>query len=181
MAQRLVKAGMRPISNVVDVTNYVLLERNQPLHAFDLSRLAGRGIVVRLADDGEPMTTLDGVERALTAEDLLICDAERAPQAIAGIMGGSTSEVSDATTEILLESAYFERMGIARTLEAAEAAQRVERALRARHRPRRGRAQRRAGDGAARRGGRRAGRARRVRRVPGAGRAAAHHGCAPAG
>lgn len=115
MAQRLVKAGMRPISNVVDVTNYVLLERNQPLHAFDLSRLAGRGIVVRLANEGEVITTLDDVERTLTGEDLLICDAERAPQAIAGIMGGSTSEVSDTTTEILLESAYFERMGIARS------------------------------------------------------------------
>ena len=115
MAQRLVKAGMRPISNVVDVTNYVLLERNQPLHAFDLARLAGPGIVVRLADDGETITTLDGVERTLTGEDLLICDADRTPQAIAGIMGGSTSEVSDATTEILLESAYFERMGIARS------------------------------------------------------------------
>ena len=115
MAQRLAKAGMRPISNVVDVTNYVLLERNQPLHAFDLARLAGRGIVVRTAADGERMATLDGVERELTAEDLLICDAERAPQAIAGIMGGSTSEVSDATTEILLESAYFERMSIARS------------------------------------------------------------------
>src|SRR4051794_22105635 len=115
MAQRLVKAGMRRISNVVDVTNYVLLERNQPLHAFDLSKLAGRGIVVRTARPGETITTLDGVERALTDEDLLICDAERTPQAIAGIMGGSTSEVSDATTEILLESAYFERMGIARS------------------------------------------------------------------
>jgi phenylalanyl-tRNA synthetase beta chain len=115
MAQRLVKAGMRPISNVVDVTNYVLLERNQPLHAFDLSRLTGRGIIVRVADDGETMTTLDGVERILTDEDLLICDAGRAPQAIAGIMGGSTSEVSSTTTEILLESAYFERMGIARS------------------------------------------------------------------
>ncbi len=115
MAQRLVKAGMRPISNVVDVTNYVLLERNQPLHAFDLGRLGGPGIVVRLAEDGETITTLDGVERALTHEDLLICDAERVPQAVAGIMGGSTSEVSDATTEILLESAYFERMGIARS------------------------------------------------------------------
>ncbi len=115
MAQRLVKAGMRPISNVVDVTNYVLLERNQPLHAFDLARLGGRGIVVRLAGDGETITTLDGVERALTREDLLICDAARAPQAVAGIMGGSTSEVSDGTTEILLESAYFERMGIARS------------------------------------------------------------------
>jgi phenylalanyl-tRNA synthetase beta chain len=115
LTQRLVKAGMRPISNVVDVTNYVLLERNQPLHAFDLSRLAGRGIVVRTADEGETITTLDDVERTLTGEDLLICDAERTPQAIAGIMGGSTSEVSDATTEILLESAYFERMGIARS------------------------------------------------------------------
>src|SRR5215213_8983261 len=115
MAQRLVKAGMRPISNVVDVTNYVLLERNQPLHAFDLSRLAGRGIVVRLADEAETITTLDDVERTLTGEDLLICDAERAPQAIAGIMGGSTAEVSDGTTEVLLESAYFERMGIARS------------------------------------------------------------------
>ncbi|MET0628820.1 MAG: phenylalanine--tRNA ligase subunit beta [Acidimicrobiia bacterium] len=115
MAQRLVKAGMRPISNVVDVTNYVLLERNQPLHAFDLARLAGRGIVVRLAADGETMTTLDGVERVLTAEELLICDGQGAPQAIAGIMGGSTSEVSDATTEILLESAYFDRLGIARS------------------------------------------------------------------
>ena len=72
MAQRLVKAGMRPISNVVDVTNYVLLERNQPLHAFDLGRLGGRGIVVRLARDGEQMTTLDGVERELTADDLVI-------------------------------------------------------------------------------------------------------------
>jgi phenylalanyl-tRNA synthetase beta chain len=115
MVQRLVKAGMRPISNVVDVTNYVLLERNQPLHAFDLAKLAGRGIVVRTAADGERITTLDGVERELTAEDLLICDASRTPQAVAGIMGGSTSEVSDTTTEILLESAYFERMGIARS------------------------------------------------------------------
>src|SRR5215213_1838688 len=115
IAQRLVKAGMRPISNVVDVTNYVLLERNQPLHAFDLSRLAGRGIVVRLADEAETITTLDDVERTLTGEDLLICDAERAPQAIAGIMGGSSVVMYTATTEVLLESAYFERMGIARS------------------------------------------------------------------
>jgi phenylalanyl-tRNA synthetase beta chain len=115
MAQRLVKAGMRPISNVVDVTNYVLLERNQPLHAFDLDRLAGAGIVVRTAAEGESITTLDGVARTLSGDDLLICDAERAPQAIAGIMGGGDSEVSDATTAILLESAYFTPMGIART------------------------------------------------------------------
>jgi phenylalanyl-tRNA synthetase beta chain len=115
MTQRLMKAGMRSISNVVDVTNYVLLERNQPLHAFDLSRLAGRGVVVRLATDGETITALDGVERELTSADLLICDAERVPQAIAGIMGGTTSEVSDATTEILLESAYFAPLGIAQS------------------------------------------------------------------
>ena len=115
LRRRLVKAGMRPISNVVDVTNYVLLERNQPLHAFDLARLRGRGIVVRLADGGERMKTLDGVERVLDETDLLICDAERDAQAIAGIMGGATSEVTTSTSEILLEAAYFERMGIART------------------------------------------------------------------
>jgi phenylalanyl-tRNA synthetase beta chain len=115
MAQRLVKAGMRPISNVVDVTNYVLLERNQPLHAFDLQRLGGRGVLVRLAKRGEHITTLDGIDRALDREDLLICDADGVPQAIAGVMGGGSSEVSDDTTELLLEAAYFERMGIART------------------------------------------------------------------
>ena len=115
MTQRLVKAGMRPISNVVDVTNYVLFERNQPLHAFDLAKLGGRGVVVRTATAGEKITTLDDVERELTTDDLLICDAERVPQAVAGIMGGATAEVSDTTTEILLESAYFERMGIALT------------------------------------------------------------------
>lgn len=133
MQQRLIKAGMRPISNVVDVTNYVLLERNQPLHAFDLARLAGPGIVVRLAGDDELMTTLDGVERTLASEDLLICDAERMPQAIAGIMGGGDSEVTDTTTEILLESAYFERMGIARSSKRlklrSEASARFERGI----------------------------------------------------
>ncbi|HEV7687726.1 MAG TPA: phenylalanine--tRNA ligase subunit beta, partial [Acidimicrobiia bacterium] len=115
MAQRLTKAGMRPISNVVDVTNYVMLERGQPLHAFDLARLGGRGIVVRLAGEGEKITTLDGVERTLSAADLLICDANRVPQAIAGVMGAGDSEVSDSTTELLLESAYFTGDGILRT------------------------------------------------------------------
>ncbi len=133
MQQRLVKAGMRPISNVVDVTNYVLLERNQPLHAFDLTRLAGPGIVVRLANAGERMTTLDGVERTLAREDLLICDGHRVPQAIAGIMGGGDSEVTERTTEILLESAYFERMGIARSSKRlkfrSEASARFERGI----------------------------------------------------
>ncbi len=133
LAQRLTKAGLRPISNVVDVTNYVLLERNQPLHAFDLARLAGPGIVVRRAEEGERITTLDGVERTLTPTDLLICDAERTPQAIAGIMGGAGSEVRADTTAILLESAAFERMGIARTSKRlklrSESSARFERGL----------------------------------------------------
>ena len=107
LAQRLVKAGMRPISNVVDVTNYVMLERGQPLHAFDLGLLGGRGILVRTARDGETIVTLDDVERTLSPDDLLICDANGTAQAVAGVMGGGGSEVSDATTEVLLESAYF--------------------------------------------------------------------------
>src|SRR4029077_6942586 len=87
LAQRLVKSGVRSINNVVDVTNYVLLERNQPLHAFDLANLAGRGILARTAAAGEEITTLDGVTRELADADLLICDAAGVPQAIAGIMG----------------------------------------------------------------------------------------------
>ena len=133
MQRRLTLAGMRPISNVVDVTNYVMLERCRPLHAFDLGRLAGRGIVVRLAGPGETMTTLDGVERTLTGDDLLICDAERAPQAIAGIMGGAAAEVSGTTTEILLESAYFDAAGIAKSSKRlglrSEASARFERGI----------------------------------------------------
>jgi phenylalanyl-tRNA synthetase beta chain len=133
MQRRLRLAGMRPISNVVDVTNYVMLERCRPLHAFDLSRLAGRGIVVRLARAGEKMPTLDGVERTFTDTDLLICDGERVAQGIAGIMGGAAAEVSDTTTEILLESAYFEPAGIARTAKRlglrSEASARFERGV----------------------------------------------------
>jgi phenylalanyl-tRNA synthetase beta chain len=133
MQRRLTLAGMRPISNVVDVTNYVMLERCRPLHAFDLGRLPGRGIVVRLAEAGETLTTLDDVERKLEPDDLLICDAQRAPQAIAGIMGGAEAEVSDATTEILLESAYFAPAGIAATSKRlglrSEASARFERGI----------------------------------------------------
>jgi phenylalanyl-tRNA synthetase beta chain len=133
MQRRLRLAGMRPLSNVVDVTNYVMLERCRPLHAFDLGRLAGRGIVVRLAAAGEKMTTLDGVERTFTDSDLLICDGERVAQGIAGVMGGAAAEVSDATTEILLESAYFEPSGIARTAKRlglrSEASARFERGV----------------------------------------------------
>ena len=114
MQQRLLTAGMRPISNVVDVTNYVLLERGHPLHAFDLDRLAGNAIVVRRPAKGESITTLDGVERALRREDVLICDAAR-PVAVAGIMGGAESEVTPGTTRVLLESAYFDPLRVRRT------------------------------------------------------------------
>ena len=111
---RLVACGIRPISAIVDATNHVMLERGQPLHAFDMDRLEGPGVIVRRATEGERLTTLDGVERTLVAEDLLICDLDR-PVAIAGVMGGATSEVSEATTDVLLESAYFTREGILRT------------------------------------------------------------------
>ncbi len=107
MQRRLRAAGMRPINNIVDITNYVLLSLGQPLHGFDLDKLAERRIVVRRwrREDG-PFTTLDGQVRKVTEEDLMICDAER-PVAIGGVMGGSNSEISDATGDILLESAYF--------------------------------------------------------------------------
>ncbi len=133
MRRRLTLAGMRPISNVVDVTNYVMLERGQPSHAFDLGRLRGRGLVVRLAREGETLVTLDGVERTLLPSDLLICDAERRPQAIAGIMGGAEAEVHAGTTEILLEAAYFTPMEISRTSKRlglrSEASARFERGV----------------------------------------------------
>ena len=127
---RLTASGMRPVSSVVDASNYVMLELGQPLHAFDLDRLAGPGIVVRRASEGEHLQTLDDVDRVLSAEDLLICDAEK-PVAIAGVMGGATSEVSAGTTDVLLESAYFTRTGILRTARRldlhSEASHRFER------------------------------------------------------
>jgi phenylalanyl-tRNA synthetase beta chain len=116
---RLTACGMRPIDAVVDATNYTMLELGQPLHGFDLSRLSGPAIVVRRAADGERLRTLDGVERTLEGTDLLICDAERAV-ALAGVMGGETSEVTDETSEVLLESAYFTRGGILRTARRLE-------------------------------------------------------------
>lgn len=129
---RLTAAGMRPISAAVDATNYAMLEVGQPLHPFDLALLKGPGIVVRRAREGERMVTLDGVERVLTADDLLICDLER-PVAVAGVMGGEVAEISEATTDILLESASFERGGIQRTrrrLElSTEASMRFERGV----------------------------------------------------
>jgi phenylalanyl-tRNA synthetase beta chain len=108
MRRRLLAAGMRPISGVVDVTNYVLLEQGHPLHAFDLGALQGGAIVVRRPGKTEErFLTLDGVERRLAKTDVVICDAER-PVAIAGIMGGAETEVGESTTDILLESAYFD-------------------------------------------------------------------------
>jgi phenylalanyl-tRNA synthetase beta chain len=113
---RLTAAGMRPISNVVDATNYAMHALGSPLHAFDRARLAEGRIVVRRAKPGEEIRTLDGTVRALTPDDLVIADAER-PVAIAGIMGGEDSEVTEETTEVLLEAANFEPVGIQKTSE----------------------------------------------------------------
>jgi phenylalanyl-tRNA synthetase beta chain len=116
LRSRLHLAGMRSISNVVDVTNYVMHVWGSPLHAFDRAKLAGGRIVVRRARDGERLRTLDGTERELLPTDLLITDGER-PVALAAVMGGLDSEVSDETTELLLEAANFEPIGILRTSE----------------------------------------------------------------
>jgi len=130
LASRLQAAGVRPINNVVDVTNYVLLELGQPMHAFDLEKLAGREIRIRRAAPGERITTLDGIERALDPDMLVVADAERA-QAVAGVMGGGRSEVSSATRTIVLESAYFDPRSVRRTSKKlglkSEASARFER------------------------------------------------------
>ena len=114
MKQRLLAAGQRPINNVVDVTNYVMLLTGQPLHAFDLDRVPGGEIIVRAAEQGERMTTLDGTERSFDSDAVLVCDRER-PSGIAGIMGGQVSEVSQATTSVLLEVATWNGANILRT------------------------------------------------------------------
>src|ERR671937_2295589 len=113
---RLAATGMRPISNVVDVTNYVMLGLGNPLHAFDLAKLHGGRIVVRRAHSGEKLRTLDGVERGLEPDDLMIADAERSV-ALAGIMGGEETEIGEDTTEVLLEAANFEPTGVYRSSE----------------------------------------------------------------
>jgi phenylalanyl-tRNA synthetase beta chain len=124
LARRLVLAGMRPINNVVDASNYVMLELGQPTHPYDLDRLGAPGLLVRRATPGEVVRTLDGVDRVLgvrgrglgeTGEDCVICDAAGSAVGIGGIFGGSSSEISEGTSRVLLEAAYFDPMAIART------------------------------------------------------------------
>jgi phenylalanyl-tRNA synthetase beta chain len=131
-AQRLRAVGVRPVSNLVDVTNYVMFELGQPLHAFDWHKVAGARIDVRRARAGERLTTLDGVERALVADDILICDGERVV-ALGGVMGGLDSEVTAGTTRILLEAASFDARSVRRTARRlglhSEASHRFERGV----------------------------------------------------
>ena len=132
LAHRLTALGHRPINNVVDATNYILFEINQPLHAFDLAKLRGPAVVVRRAKPSERIVTLDGVERTLTPEMTAICDAER-PTIVAGVMGSSDSEVSATTTDLVLECAYFQPTRIRRTRRAlgisSESSYRFERGI----------------------------------------------------
>jgi phenylalanyl-tRNA synthetase beta chain len=115
--QRLAAAGIRPISNVVDVTNYVMHELGNPLHVYDADKIPGKTLTARLARDGETITTLDDKERALTSDMLVIADAD-GPSGIAGVMGGAASEIKEGTTKVVLEAACFERGGIQRTSKA---------------------------------------------------------------
>jgi phenylalanyl-tRNA synthetase beta chain len=132
MQERLIALGQRPINNVVDVTNYVMLELGQPLHAFDFDRIAGHHILVRRGHEGERFTTLDGDDRVLTPEMLVIAD-ERGAVALAGVIGGLDSEVTERTVNVLLESASFAGPNIRRTSTAlkarSEASSRFEKGL----------------------------------------------------
>jgi phenylalanyl-tRNA synthetase beta chain len=132
LADRVAAAGQRPINNVVDATNYILLELNQPMHAFDLAKLRGPAVVVRRAKPNERIVTLDGVERTLSADMTAICDAER-PTIVAGVMGSAESEVSATTTDLVLECAYFQATRIRRTRRAlglsSESSYRYERGI----------------------------------------------------
>ena len=132
LRRRLTAIGLRPINNVVDVTNYVMHELGQPLHAFDAAKIAGGRIQVRTMPAGTPFTTLDGIERTLTADDLMICDAEK-PMCIGGVFGGLDSGVTASTTDIFLESACFNPTWIRRTARrfglSTDASFRFERGL----------------------------------------------------
>jgi phenylalanyl-tRNA synthetase beta chain len=129
---RLAAAGQRPINNVVDITNYVMLLTAQPLHAFDLDKVPGGELIVRTAEEGEKMTTLDDVERSFDAETVLVCD-RNGPSGVAGIMGGQSSEVSEQTTRVLLEVANWNGTNILRTSRVlglrSEASSRFEKQL----------------------------------------------------
>ena len=114
LKKRLQSVGLRPINCAVDVTNYVLMESGQPLHAFDLDKIAGGTIIVQTMENGTKFTTLDGKERELDSDMLMICDAEK-PIAIGGVMGGQNSEISDSTTNILIESAFFNPASVRKT------------------------------------------------------------------
>ena len=130
LTKKLEAIGQRPINNVADITNYVLHEFGQPLHAFDLARLAEKSIIVRRAASGEILKTLDGVERKLDPDMLVIADAQRAV-AVGGVMGGEDSEISNSTTDVLIESAYFNPASVRRTAKLlglhTEASHRFER------------------------------------------------------
>jgi phenylalanyl-tRNA synthetase beta chain len=130
LEKRLEAVGQRPINNVADVTNYVLMELGHPLHAFDMAHLRERKIIVRRAKTGEHLRTLDGVDRTLAADHLVIADAQRAV-ALAGVMGGEDSEISSSTRAVLLESAWFDPLSIRRTAKSqgmhTEASHRFER------------------------------------------------------
>lgn len=114
LKERLMAVGQRPINNIVDITNFVLNEMGHPLHAFDAAKIAGRKVVVRRSTPGCKFRTLDGVERTLCEDDLVICDTER-PMCIAGVFGGEDSGVTETTTEVFLESAYFNPVSIRKT------------------------------------------------------------------
>ncbi len=132
LQDKLLSIGLKPINNIVDITNFVMLETGQPLHAFDFDRLAENRVVVRTADNNEPFTTLDGKERRLTNETLMICDGEK-PVAVAGVMGGVNSEIEATTTRVLLESAYFNPISIRKTAKRltlnSDASHRFERGV----------------------------------------------------
>jgi phenylalanyl-tRNA synthetase beta chain len=129
---RLIAAGQRPINNLVDITNYVMLLTAQPLHAFDLDKVPGGELIIRTASEGEKMTTLDGVERSFDSDAVLVCDRD-GPSGIAGIMGGQVSEVSETTTRVLLEVATWNGVNILRTSRRlglrSEASNRFEKQL----------------------------------------------------
>ncbi len=132
LQDKLISVGLRPINNIVDVTNFVMMETGQPLHAFDFDLLAENRIVVRTAQQGEKFTTLDGKERVLDPEMLMICDGAK-PVAIGGVMGGANSEINTGTTRVLIESAYFDPVSIRKTAKklslGTDASHRFERGV----------------------------------------------------